>query len=370
MTRKQADSPVTESACLPIGLSPCPRDAAGGLSLAGTLRYDTHIRLRRTSPPDAVFHFRPFRNSDPPRIAEIWRDQPPQRGLMQPVTPGILEQLVFAKPYFDPNGLIMLLSDDVPIGFVHAGFGANDSETDIDTSMGTIYQLMLRADRRNDALADELVRHAEEYLRSRGAKVLYGGGIRPLNAFYLGLYGGSELPGVLVGDPMLGAACLRNGYREIDRVNILQLELARFRPPVNRSLRLLRRELASREVYCPPARSRWEAYTIGDFERIRFSLAPGNGPPLAEVDFWDIEPLSTRWGVATAGMFDLRVAGERRRQGLATYLLLEAFERLRNRGIALVEAQTMQSNAPALALYEKLGFEKVDEGVVYRKDGA
>jgi ribosomal protein S18 acetylase RimI-like enzyme len=227
---------------------------------------------------------------------------------------------------------------------------------------------MLRADRRNDALADELLRHAEEYLRGHGAKVIYGGGIRPLNAFYLGLYGGSELPGVLVSDPMLGAACLRNGFREIDRVEVLQLALANFRPPVARSQRLLRRELTSNEIYNPPPRSRWEACTIGDFERLRFTLAAASGPPLAEVDFWDIEPLSTRWNVATAGMFDLRVTDTRRRQGLATFLLVDAFERLRNRGIVMVEAQTMQQNAPALALYAKLGFTKVDEGVVYRKD--
>jgi ribosomal protein S18 acetylase RimI-like enzyme len=316
-----------------------------------------------------VYHFRPFRNSDPPRIAEIWRDQPPQRGLMQPVTPGLLEQLVFSKPYFDPQGLILALSDDVPIGFVHAGFGSNEEQTDIDNSLGTTYQLMLRGDHRNYGLADELLRRAEDYLRGRGAKVLYGGGIRPLNAFYLGLYGGSELPGVLASDPMLGATCLRNGYREIDRVEILQLELASFRPPIARSQRQLRRELSSREVYGPPARSPWEAWTISDFERLRFYLAAGNGSALAEVDFWDIEPLSTRWGVATAGMFDLRVTDQRRRQGLATFLLVDAFERLRGRGIALVEAQTMQHNAPALALYRKLGFTKIDQGVVYRKEG-
>ena len=67
-------------------------------------------------------------------------------------------------------------------------------------------------------------------------------------------------------------------------------------------------------------------------------------------------------------MFDLEVSSQRRRQGLATFLLSEAFERLRNRGILLVEAQTMQQNAPAIALYEKLGFKKVDEGIVYRKE--
>jgi len=317
-----------------------------------------------------VYQFRTFRNSDPPRIAEIWRDQPPQRGVMQPVTASLLEQLVFSKPYFDPEGMIVLLSDDSPIGFVHAGFGANDDKSGLETESGTTYQLMMRADRRNDALADELLRRAEDYLRRRGAKVLYGGGIRPLNAFYLGLYGGSELPGVLVGDHVLGATCLRNGYREIDRVQILQLELAQFRPPVSRSLRQLRRELSSSEIYCPPSRTRWEAYTIGDFERLRFSLAAAGGKSLADVDFWDIEPLSTRWNAATAGMFDLRVNTDRRRQGLATFLLVDAFERLRSRGIVLVEAQTMQNNAPALALYAKLGFTKIDEGVVYRKDNA
>ena len=165
-----------------------------------------------------VYNFRPFRNSDPPWIAEIWRDQPPQRGLAQPVTAAILEQLVFSKPYFDPEGLIMLLSDERPIGFVHAGFGANDEQSGLTTDVGTTYQLMLRADRRNDALADELLAQSEEYLRDRGAKVIYAGGIRPLNAFYLGLYGGSELPGILAGDHVFNEACRRRGYREIDRV--------------------------------------------------------------------------------------------------------------------------------------------------------
>ena len=43
-------------------------------------------------------------------------------------------------------------------------------------------------------------------------------------------------------------------------------------------------------------------------------------------------------------------------------------ERLRNRGILLIEAQTMQQNTPAITMYTKLGFKQVDEGVMYRKD--
>jgi ribosomal protein S18 acetylase RimI-like enzyme len=316
-----------------------------------------------------VYHFRPFRNSDPPRIAEIWRDQPPQRGIMQPVTAALLEQLVFAKPYFDPEGLIIAFADEKPLGFVHAGFGASEEQSSVDTDSGTSYLMMLRADSRDAALADQLLSRAENYLRRRGAKVIYAGGVRPLNAFYLGLYGGSELPGILVADPIAHDACRRSGYREIDRVNVLQLDLANFRPPFSRTQRQLRREAAISEVASPATTTWWEACTTCAFERIHFSLSPGGGgDPLATVGFWDIEPLSTSWGIPTAGMLDLEVSSQRRRQGFATFLLSEAFQRLRSRGILRVEAQTMQQNAPALAFYQKLGFIKVDEGVVYRKE--
>jgi GNAT superfamily N-acetyltransferase len=315
-----------------------------------------------------VYEFRPFRNSDPPRLVEIWHDQPHQRGLMQPVSAMLLEQLVFSKPYFDPRGLIVALHENRPVGFAHAGFGANEDQSGIDTEIGTTYQLMLRADHRHDDVAAELLSRAENYLRDRGAKVIYAGGIRPLNGFYLGLYGGSELPGILLSDPILNSASRQRGYREIDRVIVLQLELGRFRAPVSRSQRQLRREASVREINSPPLSSWWESCTTGAFERIRFALTTAGSNEAADVWFWDIEPLSTHWATPAAGMFALHVATDRRRLGLATYLLSEAFERLRSRGVLLVEAQTMQQNVPAIALYQKLGFTQVDEGVVYRKE--
>ena len=67
-------------------------------------------------------------------------------------------------------------------------------------------------------------------------------------------------------------------------------------------------------------------------------------------------------------MFDLYVDPKFRRQGLATYLLGEAFKRLRLRGVTIVEAQTMVHNQPALALYKQLGFQAVDYGNVFRRE--
>jgi ribosomal protein S18 acetylase RimI-like enzyme len=316
-----------------------------------------------------VYTFRPFRNSDPPRLAEIWREQPPLRGRFPAMTGGILDQLVLSKPYFDESGLIIALSDDTPVGFVHAGFGPDENEQSISRDTGTIYQLMVREGHREPSLADQLIGRAEAYLGGAGAQVLYAGGIRPINAFYLGLYGGSELPGVLVGDTTFIEACRRNGYREIDRVKVLERELASFRSPVTRSQRQLRRELTMREESSPRASSWWSACTMGGFETTRYEAIPARGgESVGEALFWDIEPLSVGWGAPTAGMFDLHVASERRRQGVATFLLSEAFAKLASRGVVRVEAQTMQQNSPAIGLYKQLGFEQVDEGIVFRKD--
>jgi GNAT superfamily N-acetyltransferase len=288
---------------------------------------------------------------------------------MRGVSAGLLEQFVFSKPYFDPAGLIIAERDHVPVGFIHAGFGASDDETTLSREMGTTYLLLLRDDYREAELADQLLARAEGYLRDAGAKVIYAGGIRPLDAFYRGLYGGSELPGVLASDTSLIEACLRSGYRAIDHVAVLQREIATFRAPVSREQRQLRREMVVREEFSPPAKTWWNACTMGDFDQLHYLLEPaGGGAAVADVWFWNIEPLSTAWGVTTAGLYDLHVAAERRRQGVATFLLGEALSRMASRGMVRVEAQTMQSNTPALALYTKFGFEQIDEGTVYRKE--
>jgi ribosomal protein S18 acetylase RimI-like enzyme len=320
---------------------------------------------------DAVYQFRPFHNTDPPHLAEIWRSQPSQRGVMQPMSAMLLEQFVFSKPYFDPAGLVVALRDGKPVAFVHAGFGPNDDGSALGTDMGTTYLMMLENGANDAALADELLGRSEAYLRERGSTVLYAGGIRPLNGFYLGLYGGSELPGVLESDPVLGDVCRRNGYRTIDRVIILERNLSDFRVALSREQRQLRRTVASGESYCPPSASWWEASTTGAFERIDFyAQAIDGGQLLGKVSFWDVEPLSTGWGIPTAGMFNLEVAPHARRKGLASFLLGEAFSRLKNRGIVMVEAQTMEGNLPALAMYQKLGFATIGHGDVFRRGDA
>lgn len=323
-----------------------------------------------------VYRFRTFLNSDPPHLAEIWRSQPPQRGLMQPVSSQLLEYGVFSKPQFDPAGLILATLDGLPVGFVHGGFAPNEDGTAIDTSLGTTHMLMLQGTLQEGtsagaaALADDLLAASEQYLRGRGAKVLYGGGIRPLNSFYQGLYGGSEIPGVLHTDRVLTDTCARNGYREIDRVVIMQCDLARFRPPFSRRVRQIKRTAQWVESVDPPTASWWDACMWSGLQRDHFELVDkALGKVIARVSFWDVQPLASSWGLSTAGLLDLFVEYDWRRQGCASHLLREAFRLLRRRGVSTVEVQTMASNEAALAFYRKLGFTEVDHGLVFRKEG-
>src|SRR4051812_40528586 len=109
----------------------------------------------------------------------------------------LLDRLVFSKPYFDPLGLIVATENGQPIGFAHAGFGPTEDESALSNELGASILTIVSPHPDEAKIAATLITGSEKYLRDQGAKVLYAGGMRPLNAFYLGLYGGSELPGIL-----------------------------------------------------------------------------------------------------------------------------------------------------------------------------
>ncbi|WP_146588261.1 GNAT family N-acetyltransferase [Posidoniimonas polymericola] len=289
---------------------------------------------------------------------------------MQPVSSPLLEQLLFSKQTFDPEGMIVACRNGRPIGFAHGGFGPSDDGSSIDYSMGATQMLMTLPTMRSPELIADLLAASEEYLRSRGAKVLYGGGMRPLDGFYLGLYGGSELSGVLESDRLMTDAFQQSSYEVAARALVLHHELSRHRPAVSREQRLLKRETQFQQNFSPAVTNWWDANRLADADRQVFRLTPRRTlDTLARVEFWDIEPLATRWGIRTAGLRELHVPAEHRRRKLASFLLNESFKTLRKRGVALLEAHVMQDNEPALNLYRGMDFTQVDTGVVFRKPG-
>lgn len=291
---------------------------------------------------------------------------------MQPMTPGLLERLVLSRPYFDRHGLIVATDGSRPVGFVHAGFGGNENGSGISTAVGATCMLLVAPHEARPVIARELLARSEEYLRSSGARTLLGGAAAPADAFYLGLYGGSELPGVLASDQEMCQLYLSAGYQPASERVILHRQLAGFRPLVDRVQMQLKRTCLIQSVSDPPAQSWWDACTIGQTERIRFAAQPrtqiDGGCSTNELTAWNLEPLASSWGVHAMGITQLRVDSKSYGNGLATHLVSEALRQIQTLGATLVEIQIPAGDTARLELCARLGFHEVDRGREFRKD--
>jgi ribosomal protein S18 acetylase RimI-like enzyme len=313
--------------------------------------------------------FRHFRNFDPPALAAVWKSLAGQPELNPKVGVEVFEQFILAKPYFDPEGLILACEGEEVIGFAHAGFGSNDTEDGISVELGTTIVLLVRPDRDQARVAAGLLEQCESYLRKRGTKVIYGGGIRPMNGFYLGLYGGSELPGVPDTDTVAQQALLARGYREIDRTLRFRRGLNNFEAVVDRRQMQVRRQMIVEVVVDPTPRTWWDACTLSTFDLVRFSLIPhAGGAAVATATFRRMELVPTTLQPSSSGLIEIWVEESARRRGLAVFLLSEAFRQFIREGTREVEVQAMQHNLAAHALYRKMGFQQIGQGSVYRKE--
>lgn len=316
----------------------------------------------------ALTQFRSFRNSDAPLLAEVWRSQPRQRGLAQPMSASMFEELVLTRPMFDRDGLLLALNGGEAQGFVHAAFGPRADLQGPATQEGVTSMLMLRPGQNQGSLASDLLGRAEDFLRARGAQTLWVGGVQRRDPFYQGLYGGSEMCGILASDQRRQQLYRSQGYQDVGRTLVLHRDLSGFRPIVDRHQMQIRRRMTVQMISDPPAANWWDACTLGNFERTRFELQARDAPvPSAHVTFWLMQPISTSWGVHAAGVTDLEVLPAERRQGLATFLLGEAFRQLAAAGITIVEAQADVADVACQRLFGKLGFEPVDEAVRFQK---
>ena len=198
--------------------------------------------------------------------------------------------------------------------------------------------------------------------------MLFGGGLAPLNPFYLGLYGGSEPPGVLESDTLANQLYPAHGYEPAGHTVLLERDLSDYRPVIDRQQRDYRRRLIVEVRMDPPLRDWWEACTLGDFDLTRFDLVPrGSGNPLATATVRAMQPIAAGTPLRKAGLVDLSVDPAHRREGLGTFLLSEMLRSLVSLGVTVVEAQVTRDDRSVLDLFHRFQFHQVSTGTVYRK---
>jgi ribosomal protein S18 acetylase RimI-like enzyme len=318
-----------------------------------------------------VTRFRSFRNSDPPFLAELWNQAVPSSGCVRPVRVHELDSHALGTVLFDADGLIVAETDGRIVGFVHAGFGPelpveSTQPFDVCHEIGTISMLCVEASLDDPGLLAGLIDAAERYLRSRGAKVLYAGGLFPLNPFYWGIYGGSEGAGVLAGHDAFHRVLRASGYEPVSTTVLLEADLA-VPEPRDPRVPLIRRQTHI-EVFDDALPNHWwQNLALGDFELMTVRLLmKDDGTPVAGAQAWDMGWFGREDERTRIGLINLEVPPQYRRKGYGRFLVSEIFRRARENMVAAVAVATSSSNQPALALYASLGFYPIDESTLYR----
>jgi ribosomal protein S18 acetylase RimI-like enzyme len=341
---------------------PTARGGAAGISKSNL------IRPRRSQP---VTRFRSFRNSDPPFLAALWNLTVPSSGCVRPVRVHELDSHAFGTALFDAAGLIVAEIDRRIVGFVHAGFGPDlpvESAQPFDVSheIGIISMLCVEPRLDDPELLAGLIDAAARYLRSRGAKVLYAGGLFPLNPFYWGIYGGSEGAGVLAGHDAFHSILRASGYEPVSTTVLLEADLTVPEPRDPRTA-LIRRQTQIEVVDDALPSHWWQNLALGDFELMTARLLlKDDGTLVARAQAWDMGWFGREDERTRIGLINLEVELQHRRKGYGRFLVSEIFRRARENMIAVVAVATSSSNQPALALYASLGFQPIDESTLYR----
>jgi ribosomal protein S18 acetylase RimI-like enzyme len=315
-----------------------------------------------------VVQYRRFRNTDPPRLVEVWNEAFTGRGAVRLRTSSPLERHVFAKPYFDPDGLIVAEEDGVCAGYAHAGFGPSAGGSALSTEAGVACAVGVRPRFRRRGIGSELLRRCEDYLRRRGAVKLYAGPQEPLSPFYLGLYGGSDLPGFLASDPHAAPFLARNGYRPVRRVLVFQKKLSQALKVLDPRFLGHRQHFEVREDVRLRLDSWWRECVFGLIEPLDFYLYDRpSGARAAQALVWEMEGFSCLWNQPTVGLTGIEVRPEFRRLGAAKFLVAQLLRRIQEQYFELVEAQAHEDDAASVGLLRGLGFTQVDTGQLYER---
>jgi ribosomal protein S18 acetylase RimI-like enzyme len=318
-----------------------------------------------------VTRFRPFRNTDPPALAKLWNRAIPETGTARPLRAHELDSHALGRVNFDAAGLIVAETEGRIVGFVHAGFGP-DAPVDpirpleLNHELGTVAMLVVEPDLHDSDLVAGLISEAERYLRERGAKVVYAGGLFPLNPFYWGIYGGTEGCGVLSEHQPFYNALTQRGYQAAGTTVLLEADLSAPEPRDPRGVLIRRQAQIEFQDDALPAHW-WECLALGDFQLLNVRLVSRTDRSLlGQAQAWDMSWFGRGDSRSRIGLISLEVSAAHRRKGYGRFLVSEIFRRARENHVDLIAVQTAATNGPALALYASLGFQRVEEATCFR----
>ncbi len=317
--------------------------------------------------------YRAYRNTDPPGLADVWNESATARGAIPIRNPALLERWMFSKPYFEANSLVV--AEDVAesgerkiVGFSLAAFAPNEEETRLDPTCGVVCCVLVRPSHRKRGIGRELLKRAEAYLADGGAVHIVFGSQWPVNPHLFGLYGGSNSPGILESDADAKPFLAKFGYQPAQSVTVFQRQLDQPIIMLDTRVPLLRRRYDVQLLKTASIASWWQECLWNTLEPAEFRVIDKlTGVPAARAIAWELEGFGWRWNAPSAGIIDVQVRPDLRKQGLAKMLVFHILKFLQDQFFGIVELQVRSDDEAAVGLCKSLGFEQVDVGHVYGK---
>ena len=340
---------------------------SGPVAVAGYSNPDAPRRRPAAPPGPVVIRYRASLNTDPPALADIWNASATGRGAYPIRTPAHFERWLFSKPYFRRDDITVAVDDDNrPVGFALAGFAPNQELTALDLSSGVVCAVLVRPEFRRQGVGRELFRRADDTLRGRGATRVVFGSQWPACPYLFGLYGGSNVPGILMSEPDAAPFLDALGAKPLEQVLVFQKKLDTPLTLADARFAHLRRRYEVQTLRLAGIATWWHECVYGQLEPVELRLSDKlTGYPAARSVVWELEGFSWRWNQPAAGLLDLQVRDDLRRQGLGKLLAAQAMRFVQDQFFAVLEMQVPAAESALVALCQSLGCEQVDEGWTY-----
>lgn len=281
-------------------------------------------------------------------MLELYNEQAKGHPHIARLTEVEFAELVEAKSYFDPQGLMVATGARRKVlGWVHACVAAgSESWQKPEEAVARIRMLVFSPE--NLGLGTDLVRRATQWLAMRGHKSVLAMHAKKGYPFYRGLWYGFE-PMCPVTLPHLHMALEVAGYK-ITQQSIFMTAKMKTAPRPPEAKIDAEFESGPATMAHEPMRQSWAGFEPRTITvRVRGAYAGAI--------HWAMQPhLATTLGAACMNIWGLGVHDNFRRKGLAIALIGRAMAEAYERGARFASVGTQLWNAPAHQTYAKMGY--------------
>lgn len=317
-----------------------------------------------------VWKIRTFLNTDSPVLSSIWAAHHAAYKSQSKCPVHIWDQCILSKPFFRSDHLALACDDaNLPVGFVHFGFGSNPGGNRISDAQTLIHKICVVPGENEDAIAAELLQFAQRTLKTLGANSCTAMGSMERQAFYLGVADRDNLMGVPVRDSRTQRWLATAGFAAIRPTECWELDLLSFRPPMDRTQIGIRRtctvgRLIDEELH----HSWWLSSVLGHCEQIRFNLVLRSPPKVDnELLFWFPDPTLVGVDSTVVRLWMPSIPQSEESRERFIYLMAESLRQIQQERKIAVRTFASPDQQPTVTLLQRLGFRSVDHGVVYAK---